>query len=435
MQHRDVKRRAVASLIPLCLAAACSDGEVDLGDGLISQDVTQSGRCADSPRLEEEVYVNNQAELDQLSGCERIGGLRIVPFEGIDLTALSSLRRVDGPLDIGADPEVYPEDFDEQQEFLAPIRALQEAGWVDSLHGLENLESVQAFYLTGVGISDLSELESLETVDGLVVRYSHHLQNLNGLGASPRLLWITYADALQSLDGLQLESNAGSLILEWLPALVNIDALAQATTIDTLILSGTGLTSFPQIGQLVYATSVSIGANEALADLSALGSLQGVGVLTIAGNPSLTALPQFPQLSSFDDFIVIGNAALTDVSLDFPALEARKRPIGEQGLELNDGGYIEISYNDSLQHITSPANAGSAQAVSVFQNPSLLDLDLGQLTHADVLLIDDNAVLSAVTAPSLATVDLLEVMNNPALSTAVFDGVDTFTRQISGNAD
>src|SRR5688572_671189 len=111
MQHRDVKRCAVASFIPLALALACSDGEVDLGDGLISQDVTQSGRCADSPRLEGEIYVNNQAELDQLSGCERIGGLRIVPFEGIDLTALASLRRIDGPLDIGAMPEVYPEDF------------------------------------------------------------------------------------------------------------------------------------------------------------------------------------------------------------------------------------------------------------------------------------------------------------------------------------
>jgi hypothetical protein len=435
MQHRDVKRCAVASFLPLALALACSDGEVDLGDGLISQNVTQSGRCADSPRLEGEIYVQSQAELDELSGCERIGGLRIVPFEGIDLTALASLRRIDGPLDIGADPQVFPEDPEEQTEFLAPIRALQEGGWVDSLHGLENLESVQAFYLTGVGVSDLSELESLETVDGLVIRYAHNLQSLNGLGASPRLLWITFADALHSLDGVELETNGASLILEWVPALVNIDAIAQVASLDGLILSGTGLTAFPQLDQLAYVTAVSIGANEALTDLSGLGALQGVVALTIAGNPSLTVLPQFPQLSSFEDFIVIGNSALTQVSLNFPSLQPLARTIGERELQLNSGGYIEISYNDNLQHITSPANTVSADAVSIFQNPSLLDLDLGELTHADVLLIDDNAVLGAVSAPSLATVDHLEVIDNPALSTAVFDAIDTFNRQISGNAD
>ncbi|HTV25881.1 MAG TPA: hypothetical protein VMG12_44595, partial [Polyangiaceae bacterium] len=242
-------------------------------------------------------------------------------------------------------------------------------------------------------------------------------------------------DTLESLDGLQLAANTGSIILEWLPALVNVDAIAQATTIDTLVLSGTGLTSFPVVDQLVYVASLSIGANEALADLSTLGVLQAVGALSIAGNPSLGALPQFSQLSSFDDFTVIGNAALTEVQLDFPSLEDRTRSIGEHDLQLNSGGYIEVSYNDNLQHITSPANTVSAQAISIFQNPSLVDVDLGQLSHADVLLIDDNAVLGSVAIPSLATVNLLEVIDNPALSPAVFDGVDTFTRQLSGNAE
>ncbi|HTV18430.1 MAG TPA: hypothetical protein VMG12_07160, partial [Polyangiaceae bacterium] len=181
MQHRDFRIHVLAASVPLCLGLACSDGEVNLGDGAISQNVTRTGRCADSPNLEGEIYVDEQAELDELSGCERIGGLRIVPFEGADLSPLASLRRIDGPLDIGALPEVFPEDVEEQAEFLAPIYALQEAGWVDSLHGLENLESVQALYLTGVGVSDLSELESLETVDGLVVRYARNLQTLNGL--------------------------------------------------------------------------------------------------------------------------------------------------------------------------------------------------------------------------------------------------------------
>jgi Leucine-rich repeat (LRR) protein len=419
----------------LALSLGCSNGEVNLGDGTISQNVTQASRCTDSPRLEGEIYVHNQAELEQLSGCEQIEGVRIVPFEGIDLTALASLRVIDGALDIGADPEVYPEDVEEQTAFLAPTRALQEGGWLDSLQGLENLESVQALYLTGVQVTDLSELASLANVEGgLVIRHANGLQNLNGLGAKPPLLWIADSGTLSSLDGLELDVAAGSLILERVPALADIDALQNLTSADTLILSGTGITELPDLSQLVYVSALNIDGNAVLTDLSGLAELQAVGSLSIQANPNLTSLPELSRVSSLDQLIVNGNAALEEIALNFPALQPQTRSFGEREVEVSTS-YVQISYNESLRRITSPANFIDLQFLVVYQNASLTDIDLGQLERAQFFMINDNPVLDAVAAPSLASVNTLEVLNNPRLSTAVFDGVATFSRQISGNAE
>jgi hypothetical protein len=434
--QRHFDARLTISIVPLLvIGSGCSSGEVNLGDGTISQNVTQTSRCTDSPRLDGEIYVHNQAELEQLSGCERIEGLRIVPFEGIDLTALASLRVIDAALDIGADPEVYPEDVEEQTVFLEPIRALQESGWVDSLHGLENLESVQALYLTGVGVSDLSELQSLATIGaGLVVRQANGLRDLNGLRAKPPLLWIANAGALSSLDGLELDAAAGSVILEWVPALENIDALQNLTSAATLIVSGTGLTEFPDLSQLIYVSTLNIDGNAVLTDLSGLAELQAVDSLSIQANASLTNLPELSQLSSLDQLIVNGNPVLEQVSLNFPALQPQTRSFGQREVPVSTT-YVQISYNDSLARITSPANFIDLQFFVVYQNASLTDIDLGQLERAQFFMIDDNPVLDTVTAPSLASVNTLEVVNNPLLSTAVFDGVATFSRQISGNAE
>jgi hypothetical protein len=434
--QRHFDARLTISLIPLLvISPGCSSGEVNLGDGTISQNVTQTSRCTDSPRLEGEIYVHNQAELEQLSGCEQIEGLRIVPFEGIDLTALATLRAIDAALDIGADPDVYPEDFEEQIAFLEPFRALQESGWVDSLHGLENLERVQALYLTGVGVTDLSELESLAIIEsGMVVRHGNDLQNLNGLGAKPPLLWIADAGALSSLDGLELDVSAGSLILERVPSLVNIDVLQNVTTADTLIISGTGLTELPDLSQLIYVSTLNIEGNAVLTDLSGVAELQAVDSLSIQANASLTNLPELSQLSSLDQLIVNGNPVLEQVSLNFPALQPQTRAFGRREVPVSTT-YVQISYNDSLARITSPANFIDLQFFVVYQNASLTDIDLGQLERAQFFMIDDNPVLDTVTAPSLASVNTLEVVNNPLLSTAVFDSVATFSRQISGNAE
>ena len=78
--------------------------------------------------------------------------LLIAVFEGVDLAPLSSLRRVSGRLLLGSAPQEFPADPDE----VAALQALQDAGVIDSLHGLEALESVGTLQLSHLRIEDVS---------------------------------------------------------------------------------------------------------------------------------------------------------------------------------------------------------------------------------------------------------------------------------------
>jgi hypothetical protein len=420
------------------LSLSCTRGEVNLGEGATSQNLEQQPTlCAESTTLSGPIYVANQAELDALAGCEELEELRIVPFVDIDLTPLASLRRITDAFEIGANPEPLPEDFEEQQIVLEPVRALIDAGWIDSLHGLESLETVGVLYMNGTSMSDFTELQSLQAIeDGMVVRQAKNLVNFAGLEAiePPPLVWISEGSALESLAGLEYGEQMGSLYLERVPALVNIDALGSVTAADTILLIDTGLATLPPLEQLIYVADFRIEGNGVLTDLNGLGALQAVNSLTINANASLRSIPAFPQLSSLDTLVVTYNDALEEVALNFPALVPQTRTIGMHEVQYSTV-YVQLSNNAALRHITSPASFTALQFFSAFENPSLLDIDLGPLERADFLLIDDNPALTSVVAPSLATVNTLEVVNNPLLSTAVFDDVETFSRQISGNAE
>lgn len=438
--QRHVKMSGAVAPFPLfpllALSLACTRGEVNLGEGATSQNLGQASRCAESTSLSGLIYVANQGELDTLAGCEQIQELRIVPFSGIDLTPLASLRRILDAFELGAVPPDLPEDFEEQQVVMEPIQALIDAGWIDSLRGLESLESVGTLYLNGTAVSDFTDLQSLQTIkNGMVVRQAKNLVNLGGLEAArPPLLWIADSSSLESLDGLVFGPEERSLILERVPALVNIDALQSATYAATIIISGTGLVSLPSLEQLSFVADLSIEGNELLSDLSGLDALQAVNSLVIRGNPSLLSVPEFAQLSGLETLVVSYNDALEEIALNFPALQPQTREIGTREVRYSTA-YIEFIGNSALRHITSPVSFASAQFFSVFDNESLLDIDLGPLEHVDFLTIDNHPALMSVVAPSLATVNTLEVVNNPLLSTGVFDDVDTFSRQISGNAE
>lgn len=425
-------------LLPLLtLSLACTRGEVNLGEDAVSQNLEQPSRCAESTSLSGPIYVNSQAELEALAGCEQLDELRIVPFSGADLAPLASLRSIAGAFEIGADPNPLPDDFDEQQTLLEPIRALNDAGWLDSLHGLEALEAVGTLYMTGITVADLTELQSLQAIeDGMVVRQARNLVNLAGLEAiePPSLVWVADSSSFESIAGLEYGAQMGSLYLERVPALVSIDALQNVTAADTILLVGTGLVTLPSLEQLIYVADFDIEGNDSLTDLNGLDALQAVNSLTINANASLRSVPQFSQLSSLDTLVLTYNTALEEVALNFPALVPQTRQIGMHEVRYSTV-YIQLSNNAALRHITSPASFTDVQFFSAFENESLVDIDLGPLERADFFLIDDNPALASVVAPSLATVNTLEVVNNPLLSTAVFDGVSTFSRQISGNAE
>jgi hypothetical protein len=425
-------------LFPIAvLNFACSDGVVDLGGGTLAQDLKQPSRCAESSRITGDVNVANQAELAALAGCEEItGSLNILTFEGADLAPLASLRVVGEALFLGAQQDVpVSDDPDVQQTADEQYRALQDAGYLESLHGLESLGSVGRLLLTSILVEDLSELESLSRIGtGMVVRSSRNLRDLTGLEAAHAipLVWLADCGALESLAGLELDGSTHSVYLERVPALANVEALGSITSFDTLIIDGTGIEALPAFSNF-SSTDVYIARNLALVDASGLATIGSVRSLQVIGNPSLRALPALTQLVAFDSLIVGGNDGLEEVSLDFPGLQPPISYGNAREYQLS-ADLIEIGNNASLRRVTSLTGLSAVQNVSVDSNPSLTELDLGSLERTDLLAITDNAVLASVAAPSLGTVDSLEVVNNPLLVPTAFDDVLTFSRKVSGNA-
>src|SRR5688572_11199224 len=167
--HRSTRRllrlRSCSTLGLFSLCLACSSGEVDLGNGLISQDFSRSSRCADSPVIDGDVSIASQRELESLTGCEVIqGSLRVELFADADLSPLSSLRVVEDVLALGDSPREQPETPEEEQALLA----LEDNGYLPSLQGLAALERVGTLLFRSLQITDLTALESLDSVHGLV---------------------------------------------------------------------------------------------------------------------------------------------------------------------------------------------------------------------------------------------------------------------------
>lgn len=416
------------------LAFACSGGEVDLGGGSLSRDLRGPTRCADSSVITEDLQITNQSELDALRGCEEIHGLRIEPFPDIDLTALSSLRIVTDAFQLGASPLDLPEGAEAQEAFLAEDRALLASGWVYDLHGLEALESVTTLYLTGVAIEDLAELESLTSITNLVTNDTLQLRDFSGLGnVSLDTFWATNAPELASLNGLTMIPNAGTVIIMFAPKLSNIDALADIEFAETLILTGTGLTSLSSLS-LGGASSLDISNNAELTNIDSVGAFQFASSINIAANPKLASIPRFEQLFNFDTLTVLGNGSIESLDLEFPALQPAVWYLDQREIAVNPP-LIDIGYNASLARITLRQSLPHLQVLAVYGNDALTEVDLGGLTSADAVFIDKNPALSSVVTTSLRSVDHLEVTNNPQLSVAAFEGVQFIEQVFSGNAD
>jgi hypothetical protein len=435
MPNHQTASLAIILLPGLALALACSDGTVDLGGGTIARDLSKPTRCTESTSITGDVTVTNQNELDALEGCEEISGSLLVQgFAGANLSPLGSLRTVGDAINLGVQLDDLPEDLDEQVAAQEAYQAVLDAGWLDSFHGLESVESVGRLLLNYTSVEDLSELESLRDITGGLVATGTGLRDLGGLeNTNLSFVWITAGNALESLEGLNAPAAMDTVILEQLPALRNVDALDGVTRFNGLfMLWETGLPALPAFREAWGAQDVDIENNDALVDASGLASLTDATSLTVMHNASLASLPSMPQLSSIEQVLIVGNDSLEELSLDFP-FEPRTLYLFTRELQLTPA-LIEIGQNASLRQITSPATLAKIQLFTVYENPNLTDLDLGGLKNADSLVIDSNASLSNVTAASLATVDELQVTNNAALVPSAFENVLTFAKLISGNA-
>jgi len=438
------------------LTLGCSSEAVDLGGGTLTRDLSRGAVCAESPEITQDVLVSKQEELDALAGCEVIHGNLIVRiYADADLTPLGSLRVVDGDLGLGI-PQRWPGVIGYSlSELLDEELALVQAGWVESLDGLRALERVGSMYLRGLPGEDLTAFESLTSIGGnlqdfsrggIILQQNYNLRDLAGLENMIGLdrLVITLSPALESLDGLRVGEQLGFIGLYGNPLLTDVSALSGVKALDALILYETALTDLSAFGSLetIYQ-QLSITGNASLVDASGLSSLLDVDMLLISGNAALERLPAFDEFTAQPSIITIqGNPELENVTLDFAS--ATSDAYNVQGYPEQPEEYvgftlgvdvIDIRDNASLETISIPSGLELAQLLMIGENPSLSAVDLGSIQQVDQLTIDQNPNLALVSRGELTTANVLQVTDNPKLSAAVFDEVQVFVRDVSGNAD
>jgi hypothetical protein len=423
-------RTGLAAALP-ALFCACSGDVVNVGEGMGEDEnpLAAVGACAAAPAGD--VVASNQAELDALEGCEAIdGNFQIVPFAGADLRPLRALRTVTGWLSFNAPGDVV------EAAAVNQFAELNETGWL-TLDGLEALESVGSLYISGLDAPTLAPLSNLRVVTdgGLTLNHCGGLRDLHGLenlrGVDDL---VVVCDELESMAALRLSGSISSIYIDS-ARLTELGSLDVSFVLNDITILRTALENLDAFASLrAVQGGLAILENPALTDLDGLAQLELSGGINIRGNAALERLPAFDALSRLKILIIEDNAVLSELP-PFSALNA-DLPAGfsERDLLTFRPELIEINRNPELRQFDVPVGWESASYVRIGNNAALERVGLGQLTAIDRLEIEANSSLADVELGALATVDSLSVRDNPQLSGATFDAVQTFRRDMAGNA-
>jgi hypothetical protein len=422
------------------LALACSADTITMGeDGAGSAPVPSDSRCADSPQVIGDVAVTNQREMELLEGCEAIeGNLVVIGFPGADLRPLHALRTVSGRLHLAGNPD----------RGLAPPDV--EGAWLESIEGLESLESVGQIHIQGLLAENLDPLASLRelTTGTLSVQTSPNLVDLGGLAQlrGVRELFLS-CEALESMDGLVLPEEMRSLRLIGFSStgappsfLGQLRSIGVRSITRDFFVSGSALKNMDAFSDLRWVGTAEILANPALESMDGLSGLTDAGAIEVSGNPNLTRLPDLSKLYDLRALTVGDNERLTALPpLPLESLQltyVREGLVDERPVEFLSSrpDLIDISGNPALTAITLPAAWVSVAAVKIEGNATLTQLEFTGQRAVDYLSIQNNPALGSLSLGDLATVDRLDLINNPGLAPTVFDSVRTFETNLSSSA-
>jgi hypothetical protein len=417
--------------------SACSGDRVNVGEDTLEPTVPSNSRCADDSRLAEDVTVTNQSELSALEGCEVIDGdLYVVPFAGADLRPLHALTSVEGTLAFAEAPGTV------LGSEVARIQALNEAGWLTSLEGLESLESVGALQLHGLstGLAPLANLRVV-TEGWLEIVRCNDLRDLDGLQNVAGIDTLTLVcESLESMTGIQLPPSMTSLYID-AASLTDLGSFAVEGVESDMAIMNTRLQNLDALSGLRYVGGgLVLQNNPALDDMSGLDGLEVLGTLIIRDNASIEVMPPFTALSRIEGLMVYDNLRLRELPT-FPALYADVGVL--DGLDEDERArtllawrpdLIEVVGNPELEQLSIPRGWSSGSHVAVRNNAKIKVVDFARLESIDRLVISGNPLLDSVELGALATVASLKVQDNPLLAPSDFDPVQTFERDMSGNA-
>jgi len=430
--HRSLLARRWAALPLVTSLHACSADVVNLGENAEPLAPPAASLCQDTKTLTGDILVKNQDQLDELEGCEEIeGGLTVAPFAGADLRSLRALEEVRGALGFSDDSSNL------SGAELAEQEALIESGWLASLEGLESLESVGGLSISGLLAADLDPLHNLKrNTGGLALARNPNLVDLTGLqnmrGTTGLLI---HCVNLESLAGLFLPEYLDSALIVG-PKLADLGSWNVDYVIDQLVVNATALTNLDAFSSLSRVDgTLQVMNNPLLENMDGLNGLVRAGALVVTRNPRLTRLPEFPALRQLPALTVMSNARLAELST-FEGLYADLDDEVTPGdLHRLSAQRIEIIANPELLRIATPTRWQIGQYVLMEGNARLLEVDFGELASVGLLSIVNNPSLTTVNLGALSTINVLSVLENPSLHSSSFDGVQTFERDMWGNAD
>jgi hypothetical protein len=142
------------------------------------------------------------------------------------------------------------------------------------------------------GVSDLSPLEQVRSITGaLWIQNTTALDSLSGLERleSVELLMLSNNQSLGDVSALSRLREAGSLIFARNPALHSLEGMAGLVELHHLTALNNGLTSLAGLENLLRVERVTISRNAELVDIGALNGVAETESIHIDHNPRLSA--------------------------------------------------------------------------------------------------------------------------------------------------
>lgn len=274
--------------------------------------------------------------------------------------------------------------------------------------------------IANISLSDLSELELLERVDGSV-----YIQDCSGL---------------TSVSGLHNLTDVGGLIyISGNAALTDLSELSVTGTIDRLEVDDTALTSLTGLEGITAVTNdVHIHDNASLQDIPLTGLTTVEGYLDIQNNyqhatlnlGALETVGSYFRIDDSDQLSTVLLPALTSVGSDFHVTGNDKlSDFQATAAGLTIGGYVEASLN------------GPDSGTASFVMSGLTTVEKENLNNNGIYLYDNN--FTSIDISATATTGSVTVDNNDRLETLTIDSLESIgyglvyfrnSRDIAGTA-
>ena len=268
-------------------------------------------------------------------GCAVVETLMV--DDATDLDALGCIEEVLGDAQIGPTTQLTS---------LAPLKNLRRVGGglllvqnhgLKDLSGLDALEEIGGWFrvLSHDGLVTMAGLEKLTSVGGYIVAHNPALTALSPLGGAVTLTApgnvhftnLPQLKTLGSLAGLKLKGAFFDIYVELNPALTTLAGLGDCCSGPNGMLhihDNPALASLVGLEQFTNLFKLEVTANDKIKDLTGLGGLKSVDMLSIGercymdmspdpvGNASLVTLDGMNALTQVESIEIVGNPKLPE---------------------------------------------------------------------------------------------------------------------------